>query len=134
VFWTRIDEEIPSRGVKLEGKERNGIDAAIYFVRRLKNYPYYATQQLNSAEAQSLEDHLIDLLVDRDEGLLIIFRNFKDEPVIFRKHAIRLLARKNILINTSAGVMASNNTTTTTTTTAATNQAKLSQEAATLKT
>lgn len=90
VFWSRV-EQIPRRGVTLDLKDREMIkvDSAIKFVTRMGS-KLEENAQISQAEA----DQLVALLVDKDEGILTIYRNFYQQPELFKHHAVRYLQRK----------------------------------------
>jgi len=91
VYWSK-DSPIPRRGVVMDLKEKELIkaDAAVKYVTKLGTKLYDEKIRLTREET----DALIDLLIDKDEGILTIFRNFHEQPYIFKYHAFRYLQRK----------------------------------------
>ncbi|KAF2077147.1 hypothetical protein CYY_001532 [Polysphondylium violaceum] len=92
VFWSRFDP-IPKRGVTLDIKDKDHIklDQAINFISKLGKYGT-VEEALRLTENQ--ENALIDLLLEKDEAILALHRNFSPYPHIFRYHALRYLQNK----------------------------------------
>lgn len=44
--------------------------------------------------AQAETDLLIELLMEKDESILTIYRNFQNQPELFKYYAVRYLQRK----------------------------------------
>jgi len=73
----------------LKDKEAIKVDVAIKFVIRLGSAVENA--QLTQAEV----DQLVELLVERDEAVLTLHRNFHQQPELFKHYALRYLHRKS---------------------------------------
>lgn len=65
------------------------MDVAIKFVTRMGS-KLVENAQLTQAET----DQLVELLVERDEGILTLHRNFHQQPELFKHYALRYLQRK----------------------------------------
>ncbi|KYQ89244.1 hypothetical protein DLAC_09898 [Tieghemostelium lacteum] len=94
VFWSRF-ESIPKRGVTLDIKDKDHIklDQAIAFVSKMgKTGPLAPDDSLRLTEAQ--ENAIIDLLLEKDEAILALHRNFNTFPHIFKYHSLRYLYTK----------------------------------------
>jgi len=91
VFWSRFDP-IPKRGVTLDIKDKDHIklDQAINFISKLKHGTIEEALRLT----ENQENALIDLLLEKDEAILALHRNFSPYPHIFRYHALRYLQNK----------------------------------------
>ncbi|KAM9996288.1 hypothetical protein ACTFIY_002472 [Dictyostelium cf. discoideum] len=92
IFWSRFDS-IPKRGVTLDIKDKENIklDQAIQYVSKLGKGGV-AEESLKLTEQQ--ENALIDLLLEKDEAILALHRNFSPYPNIFKYHALRYLSHK----------------------------------------
>ncbi|GJQ15806.1 hypothetical protein GpartN1_g7597.t1 [Galdieria partita] len=107
VFWSKYSEKefpIPRRGVKLDapvtalGATSNQalLDNSISLVKNL-----YRSKQLSTGEY----DRLIDLIIEKNEGICTLARNFSSEPEEFVRHARRQIAKlpeKTIILSTNA--------------------------------
>eukprot|EP00871_Galdieria_phlegrea_P000972 jgi/Galph1/1876/GphlegSOOS_G579.1 len=107
VFWSKYTEKdypIPRRGVKLDAPipqsaasvNSPAVDNSIALVKKM-----YRAKYLSNSEY----DRLIDMLLEKNEGLIVLARNFSDEPEEFARHARRLLSRideKTIVMATNA--------------------------------
>eukprot|EP01132_Coremiostelium_polycephalum_P007584 gene7584-9325_t len=94
IFWSR-DNPIPKRGVTLDIKDKDYIkvDQAINFVHRLgKGHGVDETSKITEAQ----ENALIDLLLEKDEAILALHRNFHPYPLLFKYHSLRYLQKKNL--------------------------------------
>eukprot|EP01133_Synstelium_polycarpum_P007970 gene7970-9364_t len=98
VFWSRY-ETIPKRNVTLDVKDKDTIklDQAITFVSRLgKGIGAMTDEAARLTELQ--ENALIDLLLEKDDGVLALYRCFHMIPSLFKYHALRYLTSKGKLI------------------------------------
>eukprot|EP01111_Echinosteliopsis_oligospora_P012336 TRINITY_DN4201_c0_g1_i1.p1 TRINITY_DN4201_c0_g1~~TRINITY_DN4201_c0_g1_i1.p1 ORF type:complete len:164 (-),score=15.13 TRINITY_DN4201_c0_g1_i1:73-564(-) len=91
VFWSRV-EEIPRRHVTLDlrDKELARVDMPIKYVTRLGSKLTDDSARLNASET----DQLIDLLVEKDESVMTLYRNFHQQPELFKRYSLRLLSRR----------------------------------------
>ncbi|EGC32282.1 hypothetical protein DICPUDRAFT_38624 [Dictyostelium purpureum] len=92
IFWSRF-EPIPKRGVTLDIKDKDHIklDQAIQYVSKLGKGGI-ADESIRLTETQ--ENALIDLLLEKDEAILALHRNFSPYPSVFKYHALRYLNHK----------------------------------------
>ncbi|EGG14248.1 hypothetical protein DFA_12018 [Cavenderia fasciculata] len=137
VFWSRFDP-IPKRNVTLDVKDKELIklDQAISFVTKMgREAPMDSPTNQKLTEPQ--ENALIDLLLEKDDGVLALHRNFNSRPALFKHHALRYLTTKGKIIDPVLVDFLSSDqkqqqqqtntvsaTSSTTTTTASTNQQK----------
>lgn len=104
IYWSKYSEKefpIPRRGVKLDTPVANTavsnaslVDGYISLVKRL-----YREKQLSTGEY----DRLIDLIIEKNEGICTLARNFSSEPEEFVRHARRQMLKlpeKSILVST----------------------------------
>ncbi|GJD06004.1 hypothetical protein Gasu2_04450 [Galdieria sulphuraria] len=106
VFWSKYSEKefpIPRRGVKLDAPAANIVtsNAALTdgYISLVKNL--YRSKQLSTSEY----DRLIDLIIEKNEGICTLARNFSNEPEEFVRHAKRQISKlpeKTIIMSTNA--------------------------------
>ncbi|KAK4526911.1 hypothetical protein GAYE_SCF29G4830 [Galdieria yellowstonensis] len=108
IFWSKYSEKefpIPRRGVKLDAPAANIAtssaalaDNCISLVKNL-----YRSKQISTSEY----DRLIDLIIEKNEGIYTLARNFSNEPEEFVRHARRQLLKlpeKTIVMSTTTSV------------------------------
>lgn len=104
LLWSKdsMDEApIPTRGVKLDGshvvkKAVTKEDPTIAELRYQDEAIIVATKILKCGQFSRWQyDRVIDMLIDRDAGLMAIARNFTGSEGEFRRHCIRLLTRRD---------------------------------------
>jgi hypothetical protein len=123
LLWSKEsfeDDPIPTKGVKLDGshvKKQSSSsqkpvatlsdvilqDRAIAAARRIvassrrgaDNSGREDERTTRARLSQWQHDRVVDLVVDRDAGLLTVARNFGDDDDEFSRHIIRLLERRN---------------------------------------
>ncbi|EFA86809.1 sigma adaptin [Heterostelium album PN500] len=100
IFWSRF-EPIPKRNVTLDIKDKEllKLDQAIQFVHRLGKTIGSGVVEETARLTSAQENALIDLLLEKDEGVLALHRNFNQYPSLFKYHALRYLTAKGKLID-----------------------------------
>ncbi|GAM17932.1 hypothetical protein SAMD00019534_011070, partial [Acytostelium subglobosum LB1] len=98
VFWSRF-EPIPKRNVTLDIKDKDVIklDQAISFVSRMGGKQGGVVEEAAKL-SEPQENALIDMLLEKDDGVLALHRNFNQFPVLFKYHALRYLHAKGRLV------------------------------------